>query len=332
MDAPHRPVDVVTIGHAIVDVLAPSPDDLPAAYGMDKGTMTLIDEARAAELYEALGPAVESSGGSAANTAAGLASLGGSAAFMGKVHDDKLGEIFTHDIRAAGVAYDVAPATVGPATGMCMIMVSPDAERTMATHLGAGALLYAEDVDAERCRQAKVVYLEGYMVGLDAPAAAVAKAVQSCHLGGGRFALSLSDPYWVNLKAAALDALLDGVDILFGNEDEVTAMAGADLDGALSELARRCDLVVVTRGAKGSIVVAEGTTIEVDAHPADHVIDTTGAGDLYAAGFLYGLINDYKPSECAELASLAAAEVIGHLGARPQTSLRAAAATAGLLH
>ncbi|MDQ1391865.1 MAG: hypothetical protein QOF30_842 [Acidimicrobiaceae bacterium] len=326
-----RPFDIITIGHAIVDVLAPSSDELPGAHGMEKGTMTLIEEERATELYDVLGPAIESSGGSAANTAAGIAALGGSVAFMGKVRDDKLGEVFTHDIRASGVAFDVPAATTGPGTGLCLIMVSPDAQRTMATYLGAGAFLYPDDIDANLCIEAKVVYIEGYMCGLHETEWSVSKAAAACHLKGGRFALSLSDPYWVDLKAAALGALLNDVDILFGNEEEVTAMTGANLDLALAELAHRCELVVVTRGAKGSLVVANNSVIEVPAHPVETVVDTTGAGDLFAAGFLYGLTHDYEPADCAELGSLAAAEVIGHLGARPQTSLSKLAAEAGLL-
>lgn len=326
------PFEIVTIGHAIVDVLAPSSDDVPAAYGMDKGTMTLIDEPQAAALYEALGPAVESSGGSAANTAAGIASLGGSVAFMGKVRQDKLGEVFTHDIRASGVAFDVPPAPSGPATGLCLVMVHSDAQRTMATYLGAGAFLHPEDVDANLCIEAQIVYVEGYLCGLRETEWTVSKAAAACHLKGGRFALSLSDPYWVDLKAAALGALLDDVDILFGNEEEVTAMTGAGLDHAMAELAHRCEIVVVTRGAKGSLVVANNTVVEVAAHEVDAVVDTTGAGDLFAAGFLYGLTRDYALEQCAELGSMAAAEVIGHLGARPQTSLVELAAAAGLLH
>ncbi|MDQ1358827.1 MAG: hypothetical protein QOG44_3200, partial [Acidimicrobiaceae bacterium] len=308
-----RPFDIITIGHAIVDVLAPSSDDLPGAHGMEKGTMTLIDEERATELYQVLGPAIESSGGSAANTAAGIAALGGSVGFIGKVRDDKLGEVFTHDIRASGVAFDVPAATSGPGTGLCLIMVSPDAQRTMATYLGAGAFLYPDDIDANLCIEAKIVYIEGYMCGLHETEWSVSKAAAACHLKGGRFALSLSDPYWVDLKAAALGALLNDVDILFGNEEEVTAMTGADLDLALAELAHRCELVVVTRGALGSLVVANNQVIEVPAHPVETVVDTTGAGDLFAAGFLYGLTHDYEPADCAELGSLAAAEVIGHL-------------------
>ncbi len=326
-----RPFDVITIGHAIVDVLAHSSDELPARFGMEKGTMTLVEEDQAKELYSALGPSVESSGGSAANTAAGIAALGGSLAFMGKVRDDDLGEVFTHDIRLAGVAFDVPPATSGPATGLCLVMVSPDAQRTMATSLGAGGYLHPDDIDANLLIEAKIVYVEGYMCGLRETEWTVSKAAAACHLKGGRFALSLSDPFWVELKAASLGALLNDVDILFGNEEEVTAMTGAELDRAMAELAHRCEIVVVTRGPLGSLVVANNTVIEVPARPVEAVVDTTGAGDLYAAGFLYGLTQDYEPADCAELGGLAAAEVIGHLGARPQASLSKLAAEAGLL-
>jgi sugar/nucleoside kinase (ribokinase family) len=211
-----------------------------------------------------------------------------------------------------------------------MVMVHSDAQRTMATYLGAGGFLHPEDIDANACIDAKIVYVEGYLCGLHETEWTVSKAAAACHLKGGRFALSLSDPYWVDLKAAALGALLDDVDILFGNEEEVTAMTGAELDGALAELAHRCDIVVVTRGPRGSIVAHHGQMIEVPAHPADTLVDTTGAGDLYASGFLYGLTQDFALQDCAELGSLAAAEVITHLGARPQTSLRELAAEAGL--
>jgi sugar/nucleoside kinase (ribokinase family) len=326
-----RPFDVITIGHAIVDVLALSSDELAAAHGMEKGTMTLVDEERAKELYNVLGPAIESSGGSAANTAAGIAALGGSVAFLGKVRDDKLGEVFTHDIRSSGVAFDVPPATSGPATGLCLIMVAPDAQRTMATYLGAGGLLYPDDIDSNLCIEAKIVYVEGYMCGLRETEWTVSKAAAACHLKGGKFALSLSDPYWVDLKAAALGALLHDVDILFGNEEEVINMTGSEVDTAIAELAHSCDLVVVTRGPLGSLVAYNNKVVEVPAHPVDAVVDTTGAGDMFAAGFLYGLTHGYDPADCAELGSLAAAEVISHLGARPQTSLSNLAAEAGLL-
>jgi sugar/nucleoside kinase (ribokinase family) len=200
----------------------------------------------------------------------------------------------------------------------------------MATYLGAGGYLHPEDVDANTCIDAKIVYVEGYLCGLYETEWTVSKAAAACHLKGGKFALSLSDPYWVDLKAAALGALLDDVDILFGNEEEITSMTGADLDHAIAELAHRCDIVVVTRGPLGSLVANGQRVIDVPACPVDTLVDTTGAGDLYAAGFLHGLTQGYDLGDCAELGSLAAAEVITHLGARPQTSLRKLAEDAGI--
>ena len=323
--------DVVTIGHAIVDVLAPSDNEFPEAHGMEKGTMTLVDAEEAEAIYRDLGPALESSGGSAANTAAGIAALGGRVAFMGKVRDDALGEVFTHDIRAAGVEFAAEPATTGPGTGRCLVMVSPDAQRTMATYLGAGANLYPDDIDHNQLINAKIVYVEGYMCGIRETEWTVSKAAAAAHLQEGRFAISLSDPYWVDLNAAAFGALLDHVDILFANEAEATGMTGQDLDGAIKELAHRCDLVAITRGPLGSIVINEGRFIEVPAYPVDTVVDTTGAGDMYAAGFLYGLTRDLEPEACAHLGGLVAAEIVSHLGARPQASLSKLAAEAGLL-
>jgi sugar/nucleoside kinase (ribokinase family) len=210
-------------------------------------------------------------------------------------------------------------------------MVSPDAERTMATHLGAGGLLHPDDIDANLLIESKVVYVEGYLCGLHETEWTVSKAKAACHLKGAKFALSLSDPYWVDLKAAAFGALLDDVDILFGNEEEIRCMTGSELDEAMAELAHRCEIVVVTRGPLGSMVVANNSVIEIPAHPVDAVVDTTGAGDLFAAGFLYGYTQGYDLADCAELGSLAAAEVISHLGARPQASLSKLAAEAGLL-
>jgi sugar/nucleoside kinase (ribokinase family) len=327
-----RTFDVVTIGHAIVDVIASAPDELPAAHGMEKGSMTLVDAETADALYNDLGPASEFSGGSAANTAAGVAALGGTAAFMGKVRDDLLGRVFTHDITAAGVEFLTPPATSGPPTGRSMIMVTPDAERTFATYLGAGGFLSPEDIDHKPLISAGVVYVEGYMVGLRETEWTVNKAAAAAHALNGQFALSLSDPTWVEEHAAAFGALLQDVDILFCNEDEVKVFSGEDeLPAALSELATRLDILVVTRGAEGSVVVSNRQRIDVPAHPVDVVVDTTGAGDLYAAGFLYGLTHDLELEACARLGGLAAAEVISHFGARPQASLTKLAAEAGLL-
>jgi sugar/nucleoside kinase (ribokinase family) len=314
--------EVVTLGHAIVDVLAPSADELVARFGLEKGTMTLIDDAQADEIYAALGPATEVSGGSAANTAACLASLGAPAAFIGKVRDDTLGQFFTHDIRAAGVEYRMAPVPEGPSTGCCLIMVTPDAEKTMCTNLGIGALLGPDEVDAAAIATARVVYMEGYLYGDRPTDAAVARAIELARDAGTEVALSLSDPYWVQLHGAELESLLEHVDLLFANEQEACGIAGtADLDSALAALARRCATVAVTRGGQGSVVATNGHVISVEAAPVDRVVDTTGAGDSYAAGFLYGFIKGLNPQRCARLGGLAAAEIVGHLGARPQQSL-----------
>jgi sugar/nucleoside kinase (ribokinase family) len=327
-----RPLDVVTIGHAIVDVLTSTPDDFPARFGREKGTMTLVEADEADRLYAAMGPAVEVSGGSAANTAAGVAAFGGTAAFVGKVRDDQLGAVFTHDIRSAGVEFATPPARIGPATGRCLIMVTPDAERTMSTFLGAGGHVGEADVDAGLLSRAQVVYIEGYLCGLPSTDGMPAAAAEVAHRAGGRFALSLSDPLWVDLHGDELAALLDHVDILFGNEAEANGVSGAaDLDDAIGRLSARCEVVAVTRGPAGSVIAAGGEVVAVAAQPVPQVVDTTGAGDLYAAGFLYGLARGLAPARCARLGGLAASEVISHLGARPQSSLADLARGAGLL-
>jgi sugar/nucleoside kinase (ribokinase family) len=324
--------DVVTIGHAIVDVLASTPEDLPGRLGRDKGTMTLVELEEAERLYEAMGPATEVSGGCAANTAAGITSLGGSAAFIGKVRDDQLGEVFTHDIRAAGVQFVTPAAGDGPATGRCLIMITPDAERTMSTYLGAGDYVYPHDLEADLLTQAQVVYVEGYLCGLPSTDETLLKAADLTHAGGGQFALSLSDPFWVELHGKELAGLLDRVDIVFGNEAEALGLTGAqDLNEAIAALSERCSLVAVTLGAAGSVVAAGDAVVKVPAYPPAAVVDTTGAGDLYAAGFLFGLTRQVDPEGCARLGGLAAAEVISHVGARPQVGLARLAAEAGLL-
>jgi sugar/nucleoside kinase (ribokinase family) len=325
-------LDVVAIGHAIVDVLVSTPDDLPARQGMEKGTMTLIDEDRAVTIYSAMGAGTEVSGGSAANTAAGVAAFGGTAGFIGKVKADQLGDVFAHDIRAAGVEFATPAVPDGPATGRSLIMVTPDAERTMATHLGAGDDLYPEDVDEGQLARAGIVYVEGYLCGLPTTDPTIAKAARSTHESGGRFALSLSDPFWVELHGDALRALLDQVDILFANEAEAVGLCGVtDLETAVAQLNRSCPVVAVTRGPAGSVVATGGAPVAVPAYPPRSVVDTTGAGDLYAAGFLYGLSRGLEAEACARLGGLAAAEVISHLGARPQVSLAKLASEAGLL-
>jgi sugar/nucleoside kinase (ribokinase family) len=325
------PPEVVAVGHAIVDVLAPSEDSLVAGFGLQKGTMTLIDDADAERIYAALGPATEASGGSAANTAACLASLGASVEFTGKVRNDGLGEVFTHDIRAAGVRFEVAPSDSGPGTGRCLVMVTPDAEKTMCTNLGAGAQLSPDDLDERAIAAAKVVYLEGYLCGKPETDPAVDRAVAVAREQGTLVALSGSDPAWVELMRTRLDALLDRVDIFFANEAEACGLTGtATVESALSVLSRRCPTVAVTLGAKGSIVARGADVVSVPAAPVTHVVDTTGAGDSYAAGFLYGVVRNSGPERSARLGALAAAEIVSHLGARPLSRLADLAATAGV--
>ncbi|MDQ3947355.1 MAG: adenosine kinase [Actinomycetota bacterium] len=328
----HRPYDVLAVGNAIVDVLSHCDDDLVARHGLEKGTMTLVDGERAADVYASMGPGVEVSGGSAANTAAGVASLGGTAAFVGKVADDELGRIFTHDLRATGVAYSTEPALSGVGTARCLILVTPDAERTMNTFLGVAADLGAGDVDEALVTSARIAYLEGYLVGVGAAEAALERTVALSRHAGTIVALTLSDPLWVRLNRDAFSALLPDVDVLLANEEEVLELTGAgDLEAALAILAATCPVVAVTRGAQGVVATDGKETVAVAAEPVDHVVDTTGAGDLFAAGFLFGLARNLPLETCARLGTLAAAEVISHVGARPQTSLRDLAAAAGLV-
>ena len=324
-------LDVVCFGHAIVDVLSHCDDDLVAAHGLAKGTMTLVDADRAAAVYETMGPGIEVSGGSAANTAAGVASFGGAAGFVGKVADDDLGRIFTHDLRAAGVAYATPPAP-GGGTARCLVLVTPDAERTMNTYLGVAGEVSPADVDEAMVASAAITYVEGYLVGLPTAAEALAKAAAVARAAGRRVALTLSDPLWVDLHRPAFQALLPEVDVLLANEAEALGLTGAaTLDEAVEELAAACATVAVTRSEHGAVVAGGGERAAVPAERVGHVIDTTGAGDLFASGFLYGLSRGLALDAGGRLGCLAAAEVISHLGARPQTSLARLAADAGLL-
>ncbi|MDQ6782279.1 MAG: adenosine kinase [Actinomycetota bacterium] len=326
-----RAVDIVTVGHAIVDVLAPSDDDLVSGFGLTKGTMTLVDDDRAEQIYGALGAATTASGGSAANTAVCLASLGTAAAFMGKVRDDDLGQVFTDDIRSAGVDYEVPPGHEGPGTGRCLIMVTSDAEKTMCTSLGIGDLLPPEDIDADTVAAARVVYVEGYLCGLDSTDATVERIVSAAHEADTLVALSLSDPFWVQLHGDVLRALLPRVDVLFANEDEACGLVGTDdVNEAVAKLAEQCSTVVVTLGAKGSTVATGGATVSVPAETVARVVDSTGAGDSFAAGFLHAMVRGADPGACARLGGLVAAEVVSHIGARPLVSLSGLATTAGL--
>lgn len=315
--------DVAGIGNAIVDVIATVDDAFLTANAVEKGAMTLIDAARAEALYARMPPAVEISGGSAGNTMAGVASLGGRAAFIGKVRDDQLGAVYRHDIIAAGVHFATPAALDGPPTARSMILVTPDAQRSMNTYLGACVELTPGDVDPETIRAAAVTYMEGYLWDPPAAKEAFLKAAAIAHGAGRRVSLTLSDSFCVDRHRDSFRALVDDhIDILFGNEHEVMALYQvASIEAALEAVAGRAEIAVITRSAAGSIVLAGGHRIAVPAAPVDELVDTTGAGDLYAAGFLYGLTRGLDLGDCGRIGSIAAAEVISHVGARPQTTL-----------
>lgn len=316
-------LDVVGIGNALVDVLSHADDHLVARLGLVKGTMSLVDEARAREIYAAMGPGVEISGGSAANTIVGVASFGGHAQYVGKVSNDQLGEVFGHDLRSTGVLYETPQAKGGPATGRCLILVTPDAQRTMGTFLGASVQLGWGDVDEQLIARSRILYLEGYLFDPPAAQEAFRMAAALAHAAGRKVALTLSDPFCVDRhRAAFLDLVEHHVDILFANEAEICALYQVSgFDAALSRVLGHCEIAALTRSAHGSVLVGSGKTHVIEAHPVKNVVDTTGAGDLYAAGVLYGLSRGYDLATCGRLGSLAAAEVISHVGARPMVPL-----------
>jgi sugar/nucleoside kinase (ribokinase family) len=318
-----RELDVIGVGNALVDVLSHADEDQVTRQGLVKGTMHLVDEARARTLYEAMGPGVEMSGGSAANTVVGVASFGGRAHYVGKVRDDQLGDVFGHDLRATGVGYDTPRATSGPSTGRCLILVTPDAQRTMSTFLGASVRLGPPDVDRRLIARGKILYLEGYLFDPPEAQEAFRAAAAIAHEAGRKVALTLSDPFCVERhRAAFLDLVEHHVDILFANELEICALYQVrDFDAALPLVRGHCELAALTRSAKGSVLVSGTELHTVRAHPVETVVDTTGAGDLYAAGVLYGLSQGLDLPACGRLGSLAAAEVIAHVGARPMVPL-----------
>jgi len=324
--------DVLGIGNAIVDVLARTDDDFLARQKMRKGAMQLIDEPQAARIYDAMGPAVEVSGGSAANTIVGAASLGARTAFVGKVKDDELGRVFAHDIRAAGVAFTTPPASAGPSTARCYVLVTPDGERTMNTFLGAAQDLHPNDIDADAIAAAQIIYLEGYLWDPPRAKEAFLKAAKIAHDAERDVALTLSDAFCVDrYRAEFLDLIRNGtVDLVFANERELHSLyETADFDTALKALRNDARLAVVTRSEKGCLVVSREGTDAVPANPIDRLVDATGAGDLFAAGFLVGLSRGADNRTAARLGALAAAEVIQHLGARPETSLKDLARDSG---
>ncbi len=325
-------IDVAGIGNAIVDVIAHADDGFLAANGITKGGMTLIDMDGAVQLYNKLPPGIEASGGSAANTIAGVAALGGQAAFIGKVKADQLGEVFAHDLRALGVRYDTATAADGPATGRCLIVVTPDAQRSMSTYLGAGQELGPDDVDASIIQAASVSYLEGYLWDPPQAKAAFRKAMDIASKANRKVAMSLSDAFCVDrYRGEFRDLVETKIDILFANEAEIISLyQSASFDDALQAVRGKCAIAVLTRSEKGCVVVAGNEVHVIEAARAERVVDTTGAGDLFAAGFLYGLTRGRGIADCARIGALAAAEVISHLGPRPEADLKALLKKSGL--
>ena len=318
----HR-YDVLAIGNALVDVLANADLAVIAGLGLVKDAMTLIDEARAEVLYAGMPAGIESSGGSAANTAAALAALGGRGAYIGKVRDDQLGTVFRHDIRALGVAFDTPANSQGPTTGRCLVFVTPDAHRTMQTYLGAAVTLTPDDIDAATVAAAKVTYLEGYLWDPPSAKQAFIKAARVAAEAGGEVSLTLSDAFCVDRhRDSFLDLVRNHVDILFANEHEIVSLyKAASFDEALAQVRKDCKIAALTRSEKGSVVVAGDHVHEVDAEPVVAVRDTTGAGDAYAAGFLYGYTRGTNLATAARIGGIAAAEVISHMGPRPEADL-----------
>ncbi len=323
-----RRLDVLAIGNAIVDVIADAGDDDLAREGMAKGSMALIDEAEATRLYDLMGPGREASGGSAANTVAGMAALGCRTAFVGQLANDQLGAIFAHDIQSLGVAFDT-PAQPGiGATGRCLILVTPDAQRTMNTYLGAAQRLGPDAVDEAAIASARIVYLEGYLWDPEEPRAAMRKAIRAARAAGTRVAFTLSDGFVVDRHRADINALIDAgeIDILFANEAEAIALTGSDgFEDAVAAIAARVATAVITRSEKGAIAVNGEHRAHVAAEPIRRLVDTTGAGDLFAAGFLAGEAHGLGIDASLRLGAIAAAEVIQHYGARPEADLKALA-------
>lgn len=318
---------VAAVGNALVDVLSQVSEDFlsnqSATYGIEKGTMALIEQSRAVEIYSQMPKGVETSGGSAANTMAGFASFGGKGAFIGKVADDALGKIYAADMHKIGVRYDTQPLILGASTGRCMIMVTPDAQRTMNTFLGASVELSPNDIDRTIISESMVTYLEGYLFDKPLAKQAFATAAEYAHDAGRRVALTLSDPFCVGRHRDDFLALVEThIDILFANEDEIKSLFQKDsFDEAASAISNHVEIAVLTRSEKGAVILSKGKRIEIAAVPVAKVIDTTGAGDQYAAGFLYGFTQGKSLEECGKLGAIAAAEVISHIGPRPAVKL-----------
>ncbi len=316
--------DLLGIGNALVDVVVQADDAFLAEHRLDKGGMMLVGPDRSDFLYSKMGPATESSGGSCGNTMAGFASLGGRGAYIGKVRDDDFGKVFRHDLDAIGVTFATPPASDGPGTGRCLVLVTPDAQRTMCTTLGAATSLTTADIDEAQVRASSVIYMEGYLFDPPEAKAAFVHAAEVAHAADRKVSITLSDSFCVDRHRAAFAHLVDNhIDILFANEDEIVSLyEAAGFDEAVQAVRGRCEIACLTRSAEGSVIVAGDDVIEVPAAPVDAVVDTTGAGDLYAAGFLYGYTQGKSLAESGAIGGIAAAEVIAHYGARPAVSLR----------
>jgi sugar/nucleoside kinase (ribokinase family) len=325
--------DVLTIGNAIVDVIAKVDDEFVTREGLAKGSMNLIDEARAETLYAHMGPATERSGGSAGNTAAGVASFGGTAAYFGKVKNDQLGDIYRHDMRSLGVTFDTPAASDGPATARSFILVTPDGERTMNTYLGACVNLTTADIDEKIVGDSRVTYMEGYLYDKAEAKEAFRRAARVARNANRLTSITLSDSFCVERhRKDFLQLLRSSIDIVFANESEVTAMYETNnFNDALAAIRKDCAIAVLTRSEKGCVIAQGRTTVEVPAQKLHSIVDLTGAGDLFAAGFLFGFTRELELKRCAELGTLAAAEVISHIGARPDINLREHALGNGLL-
>ena len=323
---PDPRLDVLAIGNAIVDIISATDDAFLAREGLEKGSMRLIDAEEATRLYDHMGPAREVSGGSAGNTAAGVAALGGRAGFIGQLAEDQLGEIFRHDIRGVGVEFETPALDIGVPTARSMVLVTPDGQRTMNTFLGAAQHLPADAIDPKQIEDSAILYLEGYLWDPEVPRRAMTQAIEIARGAGRKVAFTLSDSFCVERHRDGFLQLIDGgfVDILFANEDEIQALTGAaGLDAAAREVAAKVPLLVVTRSEKGALAVAGGERVDVPAEPVDKVVDTTGAGDLFAAGFLAGHAGGKGLEQSLRMGAIAAAEVISHYGARPEADLKA---------
>ncbi len=318
--------DVIAIGNAIVDVMSPASDDLIEELQLNRGGMTLVDADRAKELYDAMGPAREISGGSAANTLAGLSAMGAQCAFIGQVADDQLGEVFAHDIRAVGIDFDTPPRAGDPSTARCLIFVTPDAQRTMNTFLGASQFLPPEVLNTEAVQAASVLYLEGYLWDPEEPRAAMRRAIEAARAAGRQVAFTLSEVFVIDRHGDDFRALINGglIDILFANHLELAALTGEDeIEAGIAALKGKVPTLVVTRSSEGAVAIRNGERAEVPAEPIDEVVDTTGAGDLFAAGFLYGHVKDEPLETCLRRGAIAACEIISHYGARTEVDLKA---------